>query len=150
MADRDKALAARGGERTLPFQGPGLLFETRRDGLAFLVFDRPGEKVNVLDGALVAVLEILLQQAARDKNVRGLVVTSAKPGSFIAGADVNAIRALRTAHDAEDVSRRGQRLWDSGTAIGGAVYAPPIAVNGRLYVAAWDGRGGGDLYAFGI
>jgi len=43
----------------------------------------------------------------------------------------------------------GRRLWDSGTAIGGAVFAPPIAVSGGLFVAAWDDRDGGALYAFG-
>ncbi len=46
-------------------------------------------------------------------------------------------------------ARTGRVLWDSGRAIGGAVFAPPVAVNGRLYVAAWDGSGRGDLYAFG-
>jgi len=43
----------------------------------------------------------------------------------------------------------GQHIWDSGRAIGGAVFAPPIAVAGRVFVAAWDEHDGGALYAFG-
>jgi len=32
----------------------------------------------------------------------------------------------------------GAVLWHSGSTIAGAIYAPPIVVNGRLYAAAWD------------
>jgi len=32
----------------------------------------------------------------------------------------------------------GAVLWQSGSTIEGAIYAPPIVVNGRLYAAAWD------------
>ena len=32
----------------------------------------------------------------------------------------------------------GAVLWHSGSTIEGAIYAPPIVVNGRLYAAAWD------------
>jgi outer membrane protein assembly factor BamB len=44
----------------------------------------------------------------------------------------------------------GRLLWDSGRALGGAVFAPPVVVDGRLFVAAWRGGSGGDLYAFGV
>ncbi len=115
------------GEKTLSMEGPGVVLETRRDGLAFLVFDRPHDKVNLLSAPLVAVLEILVDQAAHDKNVRALVVVSAKPGSFIAGADINEIRALRTIQDAEAASRKGHRLFD---AIEGLPFPVVAAVNG--------------------
>ncbi len=138
------------GDRTLRLDGPGVTLETRRDGLAFLIFDRPQEKVNVLGGPVVAVLEILLDQAARDKDVRAMIVTSAKPGSFIAGADVSEIAALRTIQDAESASRRGQRLFDTmdrlpfpvvaainGTCLGGGT---ELALACHFRVAADDAR----------
>ncbi|HXH27401.1 MAG TPA: enoyl-CoA hydratase-related protein, partial [Candidatus Polarisedimenticolia bacterium] len=124
MAQHDAESA---GDRTLPMTGPGVTFETRRDGLAFLIFDRPNEKVNVLNAPLVAVLEILLDQAAHDRNVRGLLVVSAKPGSFIAGADVREIQALGSAQEAENASRKGHRLFDALEALPFPVVA---AING--------------------
>src|SRR5207245_11431471 len=103
-----------------------------------------------LNSAIVAVLEVLLDQAAHDARVRGLVVTSAKPGSFIAGADVREIESLRTAEDAESASRRGQRLYGllerlpfpvvaaiNGTCLGGG---PVLAQAYTLRVAANDKR----------
>src|SRR6058998_819803 len=111
--DPRRATASETAEKTLSMEGPGVILETRRDGLAFLIFDRPHDKVNLLTAPVVAVLEILVDQAAHDKNVRGLIVTSTKPGSFIAGADVREIEALRSIQDAESASRRGQRLYDS-------------------------------------
>jgi len=38
----------------------------------------------------------------------------------------------------------GQELWNSGDAIRGAVFAPPVVANGRLLQGSWDGH----LYAF--
>ncbi|HKB06705.1 MAG TPA: 3-hydroxyacyl-CoA dehydrogenase NAD-binding domain-containing protein [Candidatus Polarisedimenticolia bacterium] len=115
------------GEKTLSMEGPGVVLETRRDGLAFLIFDRPHDKVNLLTAPVVAVLEILIDQAAHDKNVRGLVLMSAKPASFIAGADVNEIRSLRSIQEAEQASRKGQRLFDAIEALPFPVVA---AING--------------------
>src|SRR5439155_12259824 len=108
-----RAAVSETGEKTLSMEGPGVVLETRRDGLAFLIFDKPHDKVNLLTAPVVGVLEILIDQASHDKNVRGLVVMSAKPASFIAGADVNEILALRSIQDAEHASRKGQRLFDA-------------------------------------
>ena len=38
----------------------------------------------------------------------------------------------------------GRELWNSGEAIRGAVFAPPVVANGRLFQGSWNGH----LYAF--
>ena len=45
-------------------------------------------------------------------------------------------------------SGTGRRLWDSGSALPGAVFAAPSVGNGSLYVSSWDASGGGALTAF--
>jgi 3-hydroxyacyl-CoA dehydrogenase/enoyl-CoA hydratase/3-hydroxybutyryl-CoA epimerase len=92
-----------------PLQPPVRL-ETHEGGIAHLVFEPPPGKVNILGSGVVSLLEILLAQAAGQR-LRGLVVRSARPDQFIAGADVREIRALRSFQDAEAASRRGQRLF---------------------------------------
>jgi DNA-binding beta-propeller fold protein YncE len=42
----------------------------------------------------------------------------------------------------------GRELWNSGGVIGGPVFAPPVVVDGRMYVAAWNGETGGALLSF--
>ncbi|MEK7799944.1 MAG: 3-hydroxyacyl-CoA dehydrogenase NAD-binding domain-containing protein [Acidobacteriota bacterium] len=148
--DPKQASAAEAGDKTLSMEGPGVVLETRRDGLAFLIFDRPHDKVNLLSAPVVAVLEILVDQAARDKDVRGMVVMSAKPASFIAGADVNEISALGSIQDAENASRKGHRLFDAiealpfpvvavinGTCLGGGT---ELALACHFRIAADDPR----------
>lgn len=40
----------------------------------------------------------------------------------------------------------GAELWNSGTTVKGRIAGAPMVVNGRVYVASWDGH----VYAFGL
>jgi len=111
---RVQPLMAPAAQEDLPLAAPPLTapvrLESRGEGIAHLVFEPPAGKVNLLNAGVISLLEILVAQAAGQR-LRGLVVRSARPDQFIAGADVNEIRALRSFQDAEQASRRGQRLF---------------------------------------
>jgi 3-hydroxyacyl-CoA dehydrogenase/enoyl-CoA hydratase/3-hydroxybutyryl-CoA epimerase len=88
--------------------GAPLRTEARGDVLA-IVLDRPDSRVNLIDEAWLAAMTEAVAAAERDRP-RGLLLLSAKPGNFIAGADVGLIAALETAAEAEEKSRLGQEL----------------------------------------
>jgi enoyl-CoA hydratase len=75
-----------------------LSLATRSDGVAVLTFDQPGSKANVLSPAVWADLDAALDSLSGSPP-RGLVLASAKPGIFIAGADLNVIRAATAPGD---------------------------------------------------
>jgi 3-hydroxyacyl-CoA dehydrogenase / enoyl-CoA hydratase / 3-hydroxybutyryl-CoA epimerase len=60
------------------------------DGTCVLTFDRPGSSANIFDRDTLEELETVLTELEHGTDVRGLVITSAKPKIFIAGADLNA------------------------------------------------------------
>ena len=66
-----------------------LHLNVRPDGVAVLTFDQPGSKANVLTADLWTEFEAALDTLALRTDVKGLVLVSAKPGIFIAGADLN-------------------------------------------------------------
>jgi enoyl-CoA hydratase/carnithine racemase len=59
----------------------------RPDGVGVLTLDQPGSKANVLTRELWQDIDAALDEAARQP-LKGLVIASAKPGVFIAGADL--------------------------------------------------------------
>lgn len=65
-------------------------WSVRPDDVAVLTIDQPGRKVNVLTADLLAALESAVGELAGQSSLRGLVIASGKPGTFIAGADLNA------------------------------------------------------------
>jgi len=78
-------------------------------------FDLPGEKVNKLSRQVMGEFETLLgelEALGREGKVDALVLVSGKPGNFIAGADIEMIQAARSAEEAEQLSRTGQKLLD--------------------------------------
>lgn len=81
--------------------------------LALLTFDQPGKRVNLLSSSMLDALEALLEQVETRKALRGLILRSAKPGQFIAGADLREVAALQEAPREQVVSlcTRGQKLW---------------------------------------
>jgi enoyl-CoA hydratase len=68
-----------------------LQLDIRRDNVAVFTIDQPGSKANVLNTALWTELESVLDSLMPRTDLRGLVLASAKPGIFIAGADLNVL-----------------------------------------------------------
>ena len=96
-------------ERVIPeafrvVDGPG--------DLAVLVFDQPEARVNLLTESVLDELVRVLKKLAQDEGVSGLLVVSGKPGQFIAGADVAAIRDVREAGDGQAKAAFGQAVFE--------------------------------------
>jgi 3-hydroxyacyl-CoA dehydrogenase / enoyl-CoA hydratase / 3-hydroxybutyryl-CoA epimerase len=91
-----------------------LTLEISGDGVAWLVFDRPDSKVNILSAGTMSRLNDLLgaiETAARAGSVRAVVVRSGKDGSFIAGADVSEITAITDPAEGAAAAAQGQAVF---------------------------------------
>jgi 3-hydroxyacyl-CoA dehydrogenase / enoyl-CoA hydratase / 3-hydroxybutyryl-CoA epimerase len=91
-----------------------LTLEISGDGVAWLVFDQPDSKVNILTSGVMTRLNDLLGEievAAGDGRVRAVVVRSGKDGSFIAGADVNQILSITDAAEGARGAALGQAVF---------------------------------------
>lgn len=84
---------------------------TQVDGIVFLEFDLPGEKVNKLTTAVLGLLDHLLDELASDPSVRGLILLSGKEGIFIAGADIGEIAGIQSINEGNAKSAAGQRIF---------------------------------------
>ena len=79
--------------------------------IAWLAFDAQGEKVNVFNEHALAELERLLQQLHDDERIKALVIRSGKPGTFIAGADIEELARITDIDDARMKSEIGQKVF---------------------------------------
>lgn len=86
--------------------------EKRDDGIAILTMDVPGESMNTLKGDFGDEISGILDQIETDADIEGVVFTSGKKDSFVAGADVSMLAACTSAKDAETLSIQGQKLFD--------------------------------------
>ncbi len=68
------------------------------EGIAKLVFDIPNSKVNVLSVPAFEQLDVILEDLKKNNHVKALVITSAKEGIFIAGADINIFKGAFKDH----------------------------------------------------
>src|SRR5262249_19109174 len=71
----------------------------------------PGKGQNVLGRPLLADLDAAFAHIAATPLVRVLVIRSAKPAGFLAGADLHEFAAIRTPEEAISTSARGQELF---------------------------------------
>ncbi|MHC4413820.1 MAG: 3-hydroxyacyl-CoA dehydrogenase NAD-binding domain-containing protein [Planctomycetota bacterium] len=82
-----------------------------REGIAWLTFDLPGEKVNKLTASALTELDGVLEGLRSDEQVKALVIRSGKEGSFVVGADINELARIRDADDARAKSTAGQAVF---------------------------------------
>ncbi len=73
--------------------------EERPDRVAVLTLDQPNSRANILSAGLWAELEAALTPLTGRTDLAGLVVASAKPGIFIAGADLKLFQTLSGPND---------------------------------------------------
>jgi 3-hydroxyacyl-CoA dehydrogenase/enoyl-CoA hydratase/3-hydroxybutyryl-CoA epimerase/enoyl-CoA isomerase len=62
--------------------------------IALVTFDLPGKSVNTFGQPVLQELSRLVDDLSKRTDLRGLLLKSAKPGQFIAGADLNELGAL--------------------------------------------------------
>jgi len=85
--------------------------ERREDGVAIVWLDHPEKSVNTLSPALVHEFQATALPLLDDPGVRAIVVASAKPDTFIAGADLELLEGL-TAAEISAMSRDGNALLE--------------------------------------
>ena len=80
------------------------------DTQAQLTLDVAGQSANTLSREVIAELERILTELA-PQYLRGLILRSAKPGGFIAGADVREFEKVTDAQEATELARNAQRVF---------------------------------------
>lgn len=84
------------------------------DGVGWITFDDPDRRLNILDAAVMERFADLVEVAHRhavDGDLTVLVVESGKSGSFMAGADIEAIGEITDPGDGEEKARLGQAVY---------------------------------------
>ena len=108
-----------------------------QDNIAIVSINLAGEAQNIIKTGFVDDISRLFDQLAQTAGLGGVIFTSGKPGSFIAGADIRMLADCSNAAEATALARSGQAFCDR-------IAAFPVPV-----VAAIDGvcLGGGLEFA---
>ncbi len=84
---------------------------TDEGGIAWLLFDKKDASANTLSEEVLTELDAVLEKLERVRP-RGLVIRSAKPAGFIAGADIAQFRGVTDTATIEALLTRGHAVLD--------------------------------------
>src|SRR3990172_11412268 len=101
-------------------------FETDRDNIVWLTFDKAGSSTNTLSGEVVAEFSAGLDEL-RAKKPRALIIRSGKSSGFIAGADVEEFTRIASTEEALAIVRRG---WEAMNKLAALPFPTLELVNG--------------------
>jgi 3-hydroxyacyl-CoA dehydrogenase/enoyl-CoA hydratase/carnithine racemase len=112
--------------------------------IALLTFDDPSKGANVLSSHVLEEFGRHLDELEKRKDLAGLIVTSGKPGSFIAGADLREFAASFDVpkSDVAAMCHRGRKLFQrlSNTPFPTVAAIDGICVGGGAELAIWCDR----------
>nr|CAB3251761.1 trifunctional enzyme subunit alpha, mitochondrial [Phallusia mammillata] len=92
-------------------QGKHLNMEIK-DDIAVLRLDKAGATMNSLNQEVFEDFQEAFTDIQKNKSIKGAVLISAKPGSFIAGADIEMIKATKSAEEVVEMSTNGQNAFN--------------------------------------
>jgi 3-hydroxyacyl-CoA dehydrogenase/enoyl-CoA hydratase/3-hydroxybutyryl-CoA epimerase len=87
-------------------------FNVDDKGVATLLFDLPNEKVNKLSTEVMVELRELLSSFNDRQDIKVLLIRSAKPGIFIAGADIKEIEDITDPQEGFEKASMGQGIMN--------------------------------------
>uniref|UniRef100_A0A8C0HS27 enoyl-CoA hydratase n=1 Tax=Buteo japonicus TaxID=224669 RepID=A0A8C0HS27_9AVES len=80
--------------------------------VAVVRFNTPNSKVNTLSRQLSSEFTDVMNEIWANEAVKSAVLISSKPGSFIAGADIDMIEACKTSQEVTQLSQEGQKMLE--------------------------------------
>lgn len=89
-------------------------FDVHRDmhGILTLILNVVNYPVNIFNESVMQDLDELIREVESDASVSAVVFRSGKESGFLAGADLHAIRDLKTDAEVQQILSAGQQLFD--------------------------------------
>ncbi|XP_067406571.1 trifunctional enzyme subunit alpha, mitochondrial [Emydura macquarii macquarii] len=116
--------------------------------VAVVRFNSPDSKVNTLSKQLQSEFTEVMNEIWANEAIKSAVLISAKPGCFIAGADINMIESCKTVQEVTQLSQEGQKMFErlekspkpivaaiSGSCLGGGL---EVAISCQYRIATKD------------
>ena len=82
------------------------------DSIAVITIDIPGESQNVLKESFIEEVNGLLDEIETNTGCTGVIITSGKEDTFIAGADINMLKSLTTREAIAQVANAGYAIFN--------------------------------------
>jgi len=98
--------------QTLPEEGQNIRREIQDSGIAVLTFDRPKSSANIFDQQTLDELNNHLDFLESNPELKGMIIRSAKPKIFIAGADLNGFAQDLSPERLGVATQLGQKTFD--------------------------------------